>query len=153
MCSSDLLPGTVVDSLGTSVLAYAQVDGVGSGGPVSAAVGTDDGSGTVIVPMLQDIALIDSWDAETHALSVTTDSDAHFVRIRLRDERNRIHDILAPASWSGDVPNCVTDFRWANAEIEVLSLETTTGNYEDWLATGDIDVDDKTVVTAARTTE
>jgi hypothetical protein len=145
--------GTVLDSLGISVLAYAQVGGVGSGGATSAAVATENAEGNLIAPLLQDIATVDSWDPAARTFGYTVDSDAGFVRIRLRDERNRIHDIFAPSSWSGTIPNCVSTFRLPSASIEVLALETTGVSYEAWLAAGALEVDDKPTVTAARTTQ
>lgn len=148
-----VLAGTVADSLGTSVLAYAQVGGVGSGGATSVAVATENDEGNLIAPLLQDIATVDTWLPAERTFGYTVDADAHFVRIRIRDDRNRIHDIFAPSSWSGAIPNCVTSFRLASAGIEVLALETTGGSYEAWLSAGDLAVDDKPTVTAARTTQ
>jgi hypothetical protein len=143
--------GTVGGSLGTSVLAYAQVGGVGSGGPVSASVATVNADGALIAPMLQDVAIVDTWDTSSRSFGFTVDDGAHFVRVRLRDNRNRVHDILAPGSWSGEIPNCVNTFGLTSAEIEILSLETETGAYESWLAAGDLSPDTKTAITAART--
>lgn len=148
-----LLPGTVADSLGTSVLAYAQVGGVGSGGPVATAVGTVGPEGTVIVPMLQDIATVTTWDPATRGFGFAVDDDAHFVRVRFTDSRNRVHDLFAPGSWTGTVPNCVTSFGLASASIEILSLRTSNGAYESWLSAGELDPDVKSTVTAARTTQ
>lgn len=148
-----VLAGTVPDSLGTYVLAYAQVGGVGSGGPVSASVGVDGGDGTIIAPLLQDIVTIDTWDNTARGLGFTVDADADYVRVRLRDYRNRRHDIITPGSWSGTIPVCIERFGLPNAEIEILSLETETGAYQGWLATGDLSPDTKTAVTAARTTQ
>ncbi|MDP2309533.1 MAG: Ig-like domain-containing protein [Pseudomonadota bacterium] len=154
--SSDIpmvLAGTVADSLGTTVLAYAQVGGLGSGGATSAAIATENSEGNLIAPLLQDIPTVDSWDPAARAFGYTVDTDAQLVRIRLRDERNRVHDIFAPSSWSGTIPNCVSSFRLPSASIEVLALETTGGSYEAWLSAGDLEVDDKPTVTAARTTQ
>ncbi|MDP2314073.1 MAG: Ig-like domain-containing protein [Pseudomonadota bacterium] len=148
-----VLAGTVLDSLGTTVLAYAQVGGVGSGGATSSAVATENAEGNLIAPLLQDIATVDAWDPAVRTFAYTVDADADYVRVRLRDERNRVHDILAPSSWSGTIPNCVTSFRLPSATVEVLALETTGGNYEGWLAAGELGVDTKPTVTAARTTQ
>lgn len=145
--------GTVPGSLGTNAVAYAQVGGIGSGGPASASLARTGSDGTLSFAVAQDVADLHTWDPAARTLGFTVDPDAHFVRVRLRDERNRIHDILTPASWSGEIPNCVTSFGMAGATVEVLSLETSEGSYEGWLATGDLAVDTKTVVTAARTQE
>jgi hypothetical protein len=145
--------GTVADSLGTSVLAYGQVGGVGSGGATSTAVGTVGTDGTVSFAPLEDIATVDTYDAATRGLGVTVDADADLVRIRLTDDRHRIHDVLAPASWSGTLPMCVTGFHLAHATVEVLAIQTADGAYEGWLAAGDLDPDTKTSVAAARTTQ
>ncbi len=143
--------GTVSGSLGTQALAYAQVGGVGSGGATSTAIGSVASDGTMSFVDLQEVAVVSSWDAAARAIGATVDGDADFVRIRLRDDVNRVHDILAPASWAGTLPNCVTGFRLAHAEVEVLSLQTADGTYEGWLATGDLDPDTKSSVAAART--
>ncbi len=148
-----VLPGNVADSLGTSALAYAQVGGIGSGGATSAAVASDVVGGALVVPPLQDIPSVDAWEPTTRGVAYTVDADAHFVRVRLKDERNRIHDILAPSSWSGTIPTCVTNFRLPQASIEVLALQTSGGSYEAWLAGGDLSVQTKPAVSAARTTQ
>jgi hypothetical protein len=150
---ASVLAGTVADSLGTSVLAYAQVGGVGSGGAVSAGVGTREGSSTVIVPLLQSVPTVTTWDPSARTFGFSVDDSAHFVRVRLRDSRNRVHDILAPGDWSGDIPNCVNSFGLASAEIEILAVETTAGAYESWLAGGELDPTTFPVATAARATQ
>ena len=150
---ASVLAGTVSDSLGTTVLAYGQVGGVGSGGPVSTAIGTVNASGDIQVPLLQDIALVDSWEPTARGFGFTVDAKADFVRVRLRDERNRVHDIITPGSWSGSIPNCVANFRLASSEIEILAVESSAGAYESWIATGDVDPGTKPALTAARTTQ
>jgi len=150
---ASVLAGTVSDSLGTTVLAYGQVGGVGSGGPVSTAIGTVNAAGDIQVPLLQDIALVDSWDPTARGFGFTVDAKADFVRVRLRDERNRVHDIITPGSWSGSIPNCVANFRLASSEIEILAVESGAGAYESWIATGDVDPGTKPALTAARTTQ
>jgi hypothetical protein len=143
--------GTVPGSLGTTVLAYGQVGGVGSGGATSASIAPVAADGTATFAELQDIAVLDTWDAPTRAVGATVDPDADFVRIRLTDDVNRVHDVLAPASWSGTLPNCVNAFRLAHASVEVLSLHTADGSYEGWLNAGDLDPDTKSTLSAART--
>lgn len=145
--------GTVADSLGTAVLAYAQVGGTGSGGATSTALATDVSGDTLIAPLLQDIATVDLWEPAARTFGFTADADAHFVRVRFRDARNRVHDLYAPGSWSGTIPNAVTSFGLAGASIEVLALETSGGSYESWVATGALDIDGLPAVTAARTTQ
>jgi len=145
--------GTVADSLGTAVLAYAQVGGTGSGGATSTALATERSGDTILAPMLQDIATIDLWEPAARNFGYTADTDAHFVRVRFRDARNRVHDLYAPGSWSGTIPNAVSSFGLAGASIEVLALETSGGTFESWIATGALDIDGLPAVTAARTTQ
>jgi hypothetical protein len=145
--------GSVPDSLGTAALATAQVGGIGSGGAVSATVATAGADGTLAFAPPQDILDVTLWNPATRELSFTADVDADLVRIRLRDDRNGVHDIYAPASWSGALPICDTQFRMAGASVEVLAIETSEGTYQGWVGAGDLSLDAKPVRTAARTEE
>ena len=143
--------GAVSDSLGTAVLAYAQVGGLGTGGQTCSSVAREDGDGDLVFPSFLDVSTVDTRDAATRSLGVGVDSDAQFVRIRLVDRRNRVHDVLAPASWTGTLPTADTSFALAQAIIEVLAAHTTSGSFEEWLAHGAIDPDEVDPDSVART--
>jgi hypothetical protein len=133
--------GSVADSLGTVVLAYGQVGGVGSGGATAASVGRPGADGAIAFPALPAIASFAAWDPATHDVSVDVDAGARFVRLRLRDNRHRVHDVVLPGDWSGTLPNAVNDFGFAQAELEIVAVDTEDGAYEQWLAEGALDPD------------
>jgi hypothetical protein len=146
-----VVDGSVPDSLGTSVLAFAQVGGIGSGGATSTSVGHEGPDGEIVFAELQPVPTVDAYDAASRALTATVDPAADFVRIRLEDPHERIHDVLAPASWSGTLPRAVTDFMMNRATIEVTAVSTEDGAYESWLAAGVVEPDQMTALSVART--
>lgn len=144
--------GSVSASLGTSILAYAQVGGLGSGGATCSSVAREGADGYYAFPEFLDVSTIDLFDAGPRALAVTADPGAQVVRVRLTDPRGRVHDILAPASWSGTIPNAVTDFQMAHATIEVLAVQAEDGAFDGWMAEGAIEPHALNATGAARTT-
>lgn len=146
--------GSVLDSIGSGVMALAEVGGIGSGGATSASYGSMASDGSVALPALQDVAVIDAWDPATATIGVTTDTDADLVRVRFTDTRRRIHDLfLTPGTWTGVLPNAVSGFGNAAATIEVSAAETVDGAFEDWLISGAVDMGQMSVLTAARTVQ
>lgn len=149
---STVAEGTVSDSLGTAVLAYAQVDGLGSGGPTSSVVGRVGADGSLAFPEMLDIATLDTWDPATRTLGVTVDPDAQFVRVRLVDNRQRVADLIVAGAYAGEVPRTNADFGMARATVEVRAFGTVEGTFEEWVAEGVLDPGALPVVAAARTT-
>ena len=144
--------GSVLDSIGSGIMALAQVGGIGTGGATSATFGSVAADGSVTLPPLQDVAVIDAWDPATATVGVTTDADADFVRVRFTDTRHHIHDLfLAPGTWTGTLPNAVSGFGNAAATIEVSATQTVDGAFEDWLISGAVDMGQMSVLTSART--
>lgn len=128
--------GSVTGSLGTVVLAYGQVGGLGSGGATASSVGRELADGTIAFADLLDVPTVDAWDPATRALAVTVDGDAHFVRVRLEDSRHRKHDVFVAGSWTGEIPRADADFGIARATVEVQALRATDGVFEQWMAEG-----------------
>lgn len=145
--------GTVADSLGTAVLAYAQVGGVGSGGASSSVVGRAGADGAIQFPPMLDVVTIDAWDPATRALVLTADPDVQLVRVRLVDTRRRVVDLYVDGSWTGEVPVTNHDFGTARATLEVQALRTTDGVYEEWVSQGVLEPDALPVQAAARATQ
>lgn len=144
--------GSVLDSLGSGVMAYAEVGGIGAGGATSASFGSIASDGSISLPELQDVATIDLWDPSTSSLSTTTDSDAAIVRVRFRDTHHNVHDIYMPSgAWSGALPNGFSGFGKADATVEVTAAQTEDGTYDHWLMAGAIDFREMRVQTTART--
>lgn len=151
---STVAAGSVADSIGSGVIALAEVGGTGSGGATSAAYGAVASDGSVTLPALQDVAVIDVWDPATTSIGVTTDADADFVRVRFTDTRHHIHDLyVPPGAWTGTLPSAVSGFGNANATVEVTAVQTADGIYDDWLAAGAVDMGEMSVQTSARTVQ
>ena len=146
--------GSVLDTLDSGVLAYAEVGGIGTGGASASSFGSLASDGTVTLPDFQDVAVIDAWDPATSAMGVTTDSDSDIVRVRLTDNHHHVYDMFVPSGvWSGTLPSAVSSFGKANATIEITAVQTTDGVYDDWLSTGAVDFAEMNVETTARTVQ
>lgn len=151
---STVAPGSVTDSIGSGVIALAEVGGTGTGGATSAAFADVAADGSVTLPDLQDVAVVDVWDPASSTIGVTTDADADFVRVRFTDTRHRIHDLyVPPGAYSGALPTAVSGFGNANATIEVTAVQTADGLYDDWLASGAVDMGEMRVQTSVRTVQ
>lgn len=144
-------PAEVPGSLGSGALAYAQVDGLGSGGATSAAATRADADGAMVFPELLDVAAIDAWDPKTRALTVRVDADAHLTRLRLVDPHQNVHDLVLATSWSGTLPNTLDDFSRARASLDIVAVSTLDGHYEEWVQIGAVEPGTLDVVAAAHT--
>jgi hypothetical protein len=143
-------PGTVANSVGSSVLIYNQVGGLGSGGAICSSVAEVDGL-VVVAPPLQDVITI-SWDSSTLVAGYVADPDASYVRLRLLDSGKKQHDIYVPAtSWTGTVPLVSADWETSKTDLEVVALESSWGSFEDRVRTGDWEPRNQRATSMART--
>ncbi len=131
-------PDELPVSVGSAVLVYNQVGGLGSGGPVCSAV-AEVRDVLVSVPPLQDVAVIDAWDPDARTVQFTVDSRSGYVRLRLTDRNHRVHDIYTDGSWSGSVPVADPAFSWTRTDLELISLETSWTTFEDRAARGELE--------------
>ncbi|MBM4364972.1 MAG: Ig-like domain-containing protein [Deltaproteobacteria bacterium] len=143
--------GSVPGSVQNAVFAFAQAGGLGSGGGVSVAVTGDDG-GLAAFPDLLDLPVVDSWDAGSRALTITTDADADIVRVRLVDDNGRLHDIYVEGSWSGTLDKAQPEFERGKADVQVDVYGGIEGNFEHWLSTSTFEPDNHEPETRARYT-
>jgi hypothetical protein len=132
-----------------SVLATAEVGGLGSGGATTTTTATDDGTGTWTFDDPQDTPSVDAWDPSTRALTVSVDSDSTFVRIRMEDNRYNVHDYFTAGSYSGTVPGDFSAFHRPQAAIEVWSLDASGASYDERATTGSADPREFQVRTSA----
>lgn len=144
-------PAQVPGALGSAALAYAQVDGLGSGGATSAVVAHADADGAMVFPPMLDVAAVEAWSPKTRALAVSADADAHLLRVRLVDPHRNVHDLVVAGSWSGTLPNTLADFGRAQATLDLLAVQTVDGHYEEWVQGGTIEPGALDVVAAAHT--
>lgn len=143
-------PANIANSVGSQVLIYNQVGGLGSGGAVCSSVIPVDELLLTGAP-LQNVATIDSFDSTAHTVGITVDPRASYVRLRLRDAGNRLHDFYLDSSWSGPIPEVEADFRWGKTDVEVIALESTWGTLNDRVAHGDLDPRNQRSTSMART--
>ena len=131
-------PGSVPASIQSVVYTYAQAGGVGSGLGTSVSV-AEEGRGTVTFPDLLDLPAVNSWNAGTRELDVTTDGDAQLVRISLIDDNGRVHDFYTDASWAGVVDKSMSEFERGQATVQVEAYAGLDGNLEHWFSTATFD--------------
>lgn len=141
----------VAGSLGAGALAYAQVDGLGSGGATVATWAELAADGRATFPAHPGVAALDGWDPATRALAVTVDADTDLVRVRLVDNHRNVREVFLPASWSGTLPNTLADFAHARADVDIVALSTLDGSYEEWVGGGVLDPAALPVTTLAHT--
>lgn len=126
--------GSVPGSLGSMVYTFAQAGGVGSGRGTSIAVAEDTG-GTVIFPDLQDLPVINSWDAGDRLLDMSVDPDAQLVRIRIIDEDGLTMEYITDRSYAGELDKSISGFQRGKATVQIESFQGVDGNLEHWFAT------------------
>ncbi len=144
--------GTVTDSVGSGVLVYAEVGGIGTSGQSSSSFGELGSDGSITLPDFQEPATLDSWEPSTSALGITTDTDASIVRVRFSDNRHQNHDLYVQGgAWTGSLPSAVSGFGKANATIEITAAQTEDGAFDEWLTAGAVEFGEMRVMTTART--
>lgn len=122
--------GGVADSLGTSVVAYAQAGGLGGTGGISVAAGRVDTLGNGVLADFLDLPLVPTWQPSTRALAVDVDPDADFVHVLLTDPHHLRHHLYVGGDWSGTLPNTIADFGRASASLEVDAVATDEDTFE-----------------------
>lgn len=130
--------GSVAGSLGEAVLVYNEVGGLGSSGTIATTVAENYG-GTWESPELLAIPTLDNWDSLNRAITLTVDSRSTFVRLRCHDRHQSAYDIYLPGSYSGTLPLADPDFLWEDADLQIISAESTWAGREDPIATGLLD--------------
>lgn len=141
--------GSVATSVGTNVMVYGQVNGLGTSGGVVTASGTVDSTGTISLPEFQDLPEVVDWTASSRTVTLTADAGADFVRLRIEDPRHRIQDVYISGSWTGDVPAAISGFGNAQAELTVSAYQSTWGTFEEWVSGGALDPRELLPYTAA----
>ena len=134
-----------------SMYATAEVGGLGTGGATSTTLAHMD-RGAWVFNTPQAPPSVDAWDPATRALTISADPAADFVRIRMTDDRNNVHDYYVSGSWSGTVPGDYSGFRRPQADIEVFAIDSERGTWEDRVMDGDIEPDAFLVNTSAKST-
>ncbi len=142
-------PGTLSGTVESSFFAFSQVEGLGSGKGSTAVVGTEGKAGVAFADAL-DVPTIDGWDPAARTISVTSDATANLVLIRVVDKKHHVHDLVAPASWTGIEPNCIDELARGQATVHVSTVVTNGNSFEDWARTGDWDLSTKDADAYAR---
>ncbi len=130
--------GSVESSVGEAVLLYNEVGGLGTSGTVATAVAESHG-GSWESPELLAIPTLDSWDGTSRAIALTVDSQSNYVRLRAFDRHKLAYDIYLPGSYTGTLPLADPDFLWADADLQIISAESTWATREDPIGTGLLD--------------
>ncbi|HND28737.1 MAG TPA: Ig-like domain-containing protein [Myxococcota bacterium] len=130
--------GSVEAALGEAVLLYNEVGGLGTSGTVATAIAENYG-GSWESPDLLAIPTLDSWDAAGRSIALTVDSRSNYVRLRAFDRHKLAYDIYLPGSYTGPLPAADPDFLWEDADLQVISAESTLLSREDSISTGLLD--------------
>ncbi len=130
--------GSVADALGEAVLVYNEVGGLGTTGMVATAIAENYGD-TWESPDLLAIPTLDNWDSAGRSIALTVDSRANYVHLRCYDRHDLAYDIYLPGSYSGVLPLADPDFLWDDADLQIISSESTRAGREDPISTGRLD--------------
>lgn len=141
--------GAVAGSVGSALLLYNQVGGLGTGGPICSVV-VDLTTPKVPVPAMQQVA-VTSLDLTSHQATVTVDPRASYVRIKASDNEGRVWDIYTSGSWTGTIPTEDASWVWTKTDLEVIALESSWSSFEDRVMTGDWEPRNQRASTMART--
>lgn len=115
----------------------AQVDGLGSGGALVAAVADTDDS----LPALPQVPSGD-FDAASRAFSLSVDAGAAWVQVQITGGDGAVRDLyLAGGDSSGILPEAGIPFSYGSTTWKVLALHPATGTFEGYLLAGNLDAD------------
>ena len=119
-----------------SVLAYAEVGGVGSGGGRVLSVADVIGGVAEISGWQEPPALL-SFDHQDMSFSLTTDPAVQATRLHIRSGNGSRRDVyLPPGAISTVLPTDGPDLGYGNTVWDLMSIETHTGSWDSLLRDG-----------------
>jgi len=119
-----------------SVLLYAQVDGIGSGGSRVVTWAPIEG-GSAAPPAWMDVANLESFSGSTHTYSFVPDEGAHVQRLHIQANDGTERDYwFGPGAQKGGLPDDGPSMGWGNTDWTLTTLDTTEGTFESLLAEG-----------------
>jgi hypothetical protein len=127
---------TIPEGQGMWAMAMAQVDGLGSGEATchSAAPITEGGT---VLPPLQDVPWLISFDGATRSFELSTDPRARWVRVLVEGGTGSVRELLFDGgSQLGQVPDPGFTFSYGRTTWSLLALETGHDTFEGHLRAG-----------------
>ena len=134
-----LAPEAIEGSERTIAMVVAQVDGLGSEGATCAAWADVSDDADVVLPALQEVPVVESFDAITHEFALSSDARSSYVRVLIESSSGTQRMMyMASGAQAGEMPNPGFPMGYGNTQWTVLAMETQANTFEGMVSGGDL---------------